>query len=262
LNVGSVREMFNELQLRDFFRFIATDPIAVMEMLAPECAVIRTGTVVMVKDALFVIGARHDDAVSLPLWFHCERGETRYGLRHAESMVTEEDLRVRGVEEDEADFLDRGWFAQKQFNGGRDDRGGEFARVAVGARGEGREGDRTELVLGGKGERVAIAGGETLGVGFRVAATDRTDGVDDVLGGQVAGGCDYNFTSGQALRKTGCAKLTAFFENARAAATMDSAVNAASAKQSAVRGVHDGVHGLRGDVANQDVNAIFEKSCE
>ena len=58
--------MLDQLQLRDLFGFIATDPITVMEMLAPKCAVVRTGTVVMVEDALFVVGTGHAaQAVSL-----------------------------------------------------------------------------------------------------------------------------------------------------------------------------------------------------
>jgi len=37
LNAGSLSELFDELQLRDFFiRFMATDPITVVEMLAPK----------------------------------------------------------------------------------------------------------------------------------------------------------------------------------------------------------------------------------
>lgn len=67
LKVGSLGETFDELQLGDFFGFIATDPKTVMEMLAPKRTVVGTGPVVMVKDALLVIGAKHGDVASLAL---------------------------------------------------------------------------------------------------------------------------------------------------------------------------------------------------
>ena len=59
LNPGGIGEMLDQLQLRDFLRFIATNPITMMKMLAPKRAVIRTDTVVMVEDALFVVGPKH-----------------------------------------------------------------------------------------------------------------------------------------------------------------------------------------------------------
>jgi len=47
--------LLDKLQLCDFFGY----PIPVVEMLAPERAVVRAGAVVMVEDALLVIGAKH-----------------------------------------------------------------------------------------------------------------------------------------------------------------------------------------------------------
>ena len=114
-------------------------------------------------------------------------------------------------------------------------------------------------MCGGKSERVAVAGSETLGVGFRVAAADRTDGMNDVPCKQVAGGRNYGFAGRQALRKTGGAKLAAFFEDARTAATMDAAVHTASPEKTAVGGVYDRVYLLSRDVADEDLDAIIEK---
>jgi len=119
-----------------------------------------------------------------------------------------------------------------------------------------------ELVAGGKGERVAVASGEKFGIWPRVAVTDWTDGVDDVFCRQIAGSCDCRLASRQALRKTGCAELAAFFKYARTAATMDGPVDAASAEESAVSGVHDDVDVLRRDVADEDAEAIIEETCE
>jgi len=53
--VCELREMLDELKLCFFFGFIATNPIAVMQVFAPERAVVRTEDVVVLDDALFII---------------------------------------------------------------------------------------------------------------------------------------------------------------------------------------------------------------
>ena len=50
--------MIDELDLRGFFRFIATDPVAVMYMLTPQGAVVRANDVVVFNDFVLLVGAR------------------------------------------------------------------------------------------------------------------------------------------------------------------------------------------------------------
>jgi hypothetical protein len=118
------------------------NPISVMKRFAPKRAIVRTGAIVMVKDALLVVRAKHVDEVSVLLSFLLreEISETT-GLHDAKRMVMQKDLSVRGIEEDETDFGDGGGLAEEGFDGGGDDGGGMLARVAVGAGRNRREGN-------------------------------------------------------------------------------------------------------------------------
>jgi hypothetical protein len=51
--------MLDELELRFFFGFIAADPISVMEMLAPEGAVIGADEVVVLDDSVLVVWTKY-----------------------------------------------------------------------------------------------------------------------------------------------------------------------------------------------------------
>jgi hypothetical protein len=51
--------MLDELELRFFFRFIAANPISVMQMLAPERAVVGTDEVVMLDDSALIVRAKY-----------------------------------------------------------------------------------------------------------------------------------------------------------------------------------------------------------
>jgi hypothetical protein len=183
-------------------------------------------------------------------------------LTAGKSVMAQEDLRVSGIVEDEADVGDASGLAKERFDGGADDRSGLFAGITVGASGDGGESDGTEVVFSGKSEGVAVAGGEERGIGFGVAATDRADGVDYAPGRKIARTGDDRFASGQSPRKLTTTNGAALFENTRATPAVDRAVNAASAEESAVGGVDDGVDVLRGDVTDKYVDAIFEKTCE
>ena len=59
LDVCKCGEMFDELKLCLFLRFIPSDPITVMQMLAPDGSVERSKDVVVLDDFLFVVGTRH-----------------------------------------------------------------------------------------------------------------------------------------------------------------------------------------------------------
>jgi hypothetical protein len=56
--VCELREMVDELDLRGFLRFIATDPVAMVYMLAPQRAVVRTNEVVVFNNFVLLVDAR------------------------------------------------------------------------------------------------------------------------------------------------------------------------------------------------------------
>ena len=88
---------------------------------------------------------------------------------------------------------------------------------------------------------------EGLGFVVKPTAPDRTDGVDDVFrrhSSRWSGNC-------VACRQSTLAgdDLFAGLQNRGASGAMDGAVNAASAEEGRVGGIHDGVASLAGDVA-------------
>src|SRR6266852_7399596 len=66
LDVCKCCEMFDELKLCLFLRFIATDPIAMVEMFAPDRTVKRSKDVIVLDDFLFVVGTRRRERL-IPL---------------------------------------------------------------------------------------------------------------------------------------------------------------------------------------------------
>ncbi len=177
-------------------------------------------------------------------------------------MVAQEDLGVGGVKEDETDFADGRRRLQKRFDGRGNDGRRTLARVAVRARGDGGEGDGAQLVFCGESQGVAVAGGEGTGVWFGVAATDRADCVDYVFCGEIASDGDDGLPGGEAVTEPSGAEPAAFVEDARSAATMDRAVDATSSEKRAVGCVDNGVDVLRGDIADEDLDAVAEEGCE
>jgi hypothetical protein len=92
-----------------------------------------------------------------------------------------------------------------------------------------------------------VAARECLGFVLKPTAPDRTYGVDDVFRGQVSrwgGDC-------AAGRQTPLAgdDLSAGLQNRGTSGAMDGAVNAASAEEGRVSGIHDGVASDARDVA-------------
>jgi len=57
--VCELREMLDELDLRGFFRFVATNPVAVVQMLAPQGVVVRASDVVVFNDFMLLVDARN-----------------------------------------------------------------------------------------------------------------------------------------------------------------------------------------------------------
>ena len=56
---ATLSEMLDQLKLRFFLGFIAADPIAVMEMLAPERAVVGADEIVVLDDSVFIVWTKN-----------------------------------------------------------------------------------------------------------------------------------------------------------------------------------------------------------
>src|SRR6476660_8730752 len=158
-----------------------------------------------------------------------------------ETVVLEKDASVGEIEENQADFVEGGGFAEERFDGGGDYGRGLFARVAVGTGGDRGKGDGADLMFSGEGEGIAVAGSEEGGVGFAAAAHDGAHGVDYIFSGKVTGRGDDSLACGQSARELPAANFPALLEDAGAAAAVDGAINAATAEKSTVGGVDDGV---------------------
>ena len=69
-DVGQASEVFGELELGLFFGFVAANPVAMMEVFAPEGVVVRTDLVVMLDDFAFVVGTGDRGTVQGRGWGH------------------------------------------------------------------------------------------------------------------------------------------------------------------------------------------------
>src|SRR5690348_11238012 len=89
----SPRQMLDELHLRNLFRFIAANPVAMMDVFAPQRMVVGTHAIVVIADLLFVVRPRPSSHVEictraflqLRIVRHLERiGGTLYWKRNLE----------------------------------------------------------------------------------------------------------------------------------------------------------------------------------
>ena len=85
-----------------------------------------------------------------------------------------------------------------------------------------------------------------------VVAVDRADGVDHPSGIQCASRGRHRSPGRKALGPFGFADLPALLEDRGTAAAMDRTVHPAAAQETGVRGVHDRVDVLFGDVALEE----------
>ena len=133
------------------------------------------------------------------------------------------------------------------------DASGTIHRERVRAGGDRRKRDRPDAELGRHLERPAMAGRELLLLAGPTADPDRSDGVDHVLGVEVAG-----------RRRLRVARLApsqqaALLEDRRTARAVDRAVHAAAAEERRVGGVHDRADGLLGDVSARDEDPLVPR---
>ena len=104
-------------------------------------------------------------------------------------------------------------------------------------------------MLDGEGQRVAVAGGEQLGLSARFPAPDGADRVNHSARGERACGRDDGLARRQPFGVSRAANLFTLFKNFRAARPVNRAVNARAAEQRRVGRVDDGVNRFACDVA-------------
>jgi hypothetical protein len=95
----------------------------------------------------------------------------------------------------------------------------------------------------GELEGAAVGGGEQVGLASVSARPDRADSVDDVGGGEAAGGGSDGLAGGAA------ADPAARSHDVGATGAVDGPIHAASAPEGSIGSVHDGIDPLNGDVA-------------
>src|ERR1019366_5289379 len=129
------------------------------------------------------------------------------------------------VEEYETDVLYLCAGRQSFDNGANCDFSGLVNRIAERSGRYRREGQRSDSVIIGDADGLAIATGERFGLVLSASSIHRTDGVNYIFGGQASAGGDDGF-----------------------AGAVNCAVDASAAEQRRVGGVDDGFGRLLGDV--------------
>lgn len=125
---------------------------------------------------------------------------------------------------------------------------------AIGTGRDRREGNRGELVRERKQQAVPVAHGEQAVFAAATSASNGTHGVNDAAHGQPKARRDLRL-SRLAAAKPGAGRAQLWTGRA-----VDRPVNAATAQQSPVGGVDDGVDGKRADVAFDDLDAVSHSS--
>ena len=131
---------------------------------------------------------------------------------------------------------------QEATDGLRSDAKRLFLRVAVGAGGDQRKCDALAIVLPGKLQGAAVAGGQQLRLAGGSAVPHRAHRVDHIAAGQAVAPGELRLTGPAAVE---CAALG---QQLRPCGAVNGAVHAAAAQQGFVGGVDDGVHLHAGDV--------------
>jgi hypothetical protein len=106
---------------------------------------------------------------------------------------------------------------------------------------------------------VSIATCQELGIKSAILTVNRTDGVNHVLRGQLAGGCYYRLAGWQTSGMHFTSDLATFGQDGWPATPMYRSVNATAAEQSDVRGVDDRIDTFLGEVTDFDDHAAIQK---
>src|SRR5689334_22434727 len=175
------------------------------------------------------------------------------GLDHFGPWLSGSKRSLEGIgcpasEADELDLLDLRVGIEKSSHLAHRDLRGAVHGVPVDSGADRGKGNRTDAVLCGEGERVAVAVGEVVVLSLAPAVPDGADGVDDEAGGKVVTTREAGLARRAADAWSDFGDLPAFFEQSRPGGPVDRAVHAPAAEHPLVGGVHDRVHLDVGDV--------------
>jgi hypothetical protein len=155
-----------------------------------------------------------------------------------------------GPEATKHDALDRRRLGKRRKHSAKRDARGAVRREAVGAGRDRWVSNRDKAVFVREREAAAVAGGEEPVLAPLASAPDRTDGVNHVTRRQAEARRDLG------ISRLAAAKLDTGRAEFRPCSAMDRAVDPATAEQSPVGGVDDGIDLEPGDVALDDLDTV------
>ena len=135
-------------------------------------------------------------------------------------------------------------------DGGEGDAGGLLQREVIDPGGDGGKVHGLAAVLDRKRQTASVAGGQQRLLPVAAAVPDGAGGVDDEAGGQAVAPGDLRLAGAAAVQRA------AFRQQLRPCGPMDGAVHSAPAQKTGVGGVDDGVRGLFGNVALDDLDTV------
>lgn len=124
--------------------------------------------------------------------------------------------------------------------------GGFMDRITINAAAYSRKGDALQVFPAGQIQAVVVCRDQKTGLAVTAATINRSDGVNDIACLQMTACCD-NRLAGRAA-----SDLTAFGHNGRSAGAVNSAIYAATAGETAVGGINDGICVFPGDVSTNE----------
>lgn len=127
-------------------------------------------------------------------------------------------------------------------DGLKGDFGGRFFRIAINAGADARKSQGFEAVLRGQIKAVRVAAAQLLRLARMAAMPDRPHGVNDVAAWQAVSAGDAGLPRGAA------AQLAALLQQFRPGGAVNGPIHPAAAQQRRIGGIHNGIHGQRGDI--------------
>lgn len=125
--------------------------------------------------------------------------------------------------------------------------------ITVDSGADAREGDGVQLILYGKPEAIAVAGGQQEAFALMSPAPDGSDRVDHVSGRQTVAFGDLSFPGITSVEGA------AFGKQFRTGSPMDGAVDTSASEQTVVGGIDNSIHFQAGDVSAQDFETVISR---
>lgn len=148
------------------------------------------------------------------------------------------------VEQHKADQLGLAMLFQEIADGLQRDDGGQLDRVTVDPRADRGKSDTAAVVFQRQFQTAAVSARKQFGFAAPATGPNRSDRVDDVLGGQFAGARN----DGRTCRATVRIQTLRFLHDAGTGPAMNRPVDSASTRQTAVGRIDDRVHLLLDDI--------------